>query len=145
VKKYAPLLLLLLFVTACSDPDLNKISKALVVTAKTNGEIQTDVIAANAANLLSDNNTRVILEMCQKVNYGGKEATALTRAISKLDDPSKAQILTILKPVIVAVQNAIDTGLIGITDQATKEKIQLLLLSIQSTLNSIQIIVAGGV
>jgi hypothetical protein len=144
VKRFMPVMLVLLLMTACSDSDLNKISKALVVTAKTNGEIQTDVIAANTAQLLSDSNTRVILEMCQKVNYAGKEATTLTRSINALDAPSKAQILTILKPIIVAVGNVVDKGLVGVTDEPTKQKIRLLLLSLQSTLNSIQIIVAGG-
>lgn len=144
MRRIAPLLFLLLLTTTGCNSDLKKVSKALVVTASTNGEIQTAVINANAVGLLPEANARTILELCQKVNYAGKEATLLTRTINALDEPSKAQILKILQPVIVAVGNVVDTGLGGIADQATLEKVKLLLLSLQSTLNSIQIIVATG-
>jgi hypothetical protein len=143
MKRFAPVLLLLLL-AGCADANLNKVSKALVVTAKTNGEIQTAATTAYDVKLLSENNARIVLEMCQKVNLAGKEATALTRSINKLDAPSKAQILSILNPVITAVNNTLNIGLKGITDQGTLDKIRLLLLSLQSSLNGIQLIAAGG-
>jgi hypothetical protein len=143
MKRYA-LLLLLLFLTGCNDQDLAKVSKALVITQKTIGEVQTDVISANAQGLVSTETTRTVLELCNKVNLAGKEATALTRTLNQLDVTSKGQILEILKPVIAALGNSIDVGLVEIKDQVTRDKIRLALLTIQSALNSIQIIVAGG-
>jgi hypothetical protein len=139
-----PFLLMALLFVSCTDSDLNKVASALVVVAKTNGEIQTITISANNLKLLPEDNTRIILETCQKINLAGKEATDLTRTLNKLDNPSKAQILKILQPMIATVGSAVDKGLIGITDQATRDKIKLLLLSLQSTLNSIQLIIAGG-
>jgi len=144
----APLLLAVLlfsaFQSSCSDSDLNKVSKALVVTAEVIGQIQTDVIAANTQKLLSDDTTRSILETCNKISLAGKEATAITRNLSKLDISAKSQVLEILKPVLVVLNDAITKDIIAISDQSTRDKVQLSLMSIQSALNSIQIIVAGG-
>jgi hypothetical protein len=142
-RAFAPILLLLLL-TACADSDLNKVSKALVDVAATNGELQTTVINAYDLKLLSERNTRTILELQQKVNLAGKEAIQLTREINKLDSVSRAKILVILQPVLAAVNNSLNTGLLGIDHKATADKIRVLLLSIQSYLNTVQLVIAGG-
>jgi hypothetical protein len=137
-------LLLSLFQSSCSDGDLKKVSKALVVTAEVVGQVQTDVIAANAQKLISDDTTRSILEACNRISLAGKEATAVTRNLTKLDISTKSQVLEILKPVLLALDNAITKDIIVIADQSTRDNVRLSLVSIQSALNSIQIIVAGG-
>lgn len=143
-----PLLLLVLAFSlsqsSCSDKDLNKVSKSLVIIADSVKELQSDAIAANNLKLLSDDNTRIIMEIGTKISLAGKESTALTRNLTKLDVTTKSQVLTILNPVITTLGNIINTSLDGITDQGTKDKIKVILLSLQSTLNSIQVIVAGG-
>lgn len=143
-----PLLLLVLAFSlsqsSCSDKDLNKVSKSLVIIADSVKELQSDAIAANNLKLLSDDNTRIIMEIGTKISLAGKESTALTRNLTKLDVTTKSQVLTILNPVITTLSNVINTSLDGITDQGTKDKIKVILLSLQSTLNSIQVIVAGG-
>lgn len=135
---------LLLFQSSCDDGDLEKISKALIVVANVQGEIQTAVITANSEKLISDDTTRSILEVCLKINTAGKEATEVTRTIAKMNATSKSQMLSILKPVISAIDNSIKTDLISISDQPTKDKIRLMLLSVQTTLNSVQIMISGG-
>lgn len=137
--KRAPYLILcltLLFAPSCKDKDLEKVSKALVVTADTLGTIQTAVIDANKQGLLSIDKTRAILEVCLKVDQAGKEAVFVTRQVNKLTEPSKAQILGILVPVIKAVESTFFPDL--------PVSVKLALESLRSTLNSIQLILAAG-
>jgi hypothetical protein len=65
--------LVLFLQAACSDRDLQKMSKSMVVLAKTVGELQKDVIAANEQKLLSDQATGEILQVCLKINAAGKQ------------------------------------------------------------------------
>jgi hypothetical protein len=138
------LLPLLLFQNSCSDKDLAKVSKALVIVAESVKVLQADAIAANNLKLLSDDNTRIIMEIGTKISLAGKESTQLTRNLTKLDSTTKSQILLILQPIITSLSNIINTSLDGITDLETRNKIKVALLSLQTTLNSIQVIVAGG-
>lgn len=138
-----PVILVLLVSQACTDSNLQTVSKALTDVAYSVGTLQTTAIEANKAGLLSEDNTRALLELCVKTNLAGKEAVAVTRGISKLDDPSKAQIMTILQPVVVSVRNMVDNGLLGIKNEDTKRKVQTILVVIQTGLNSIQLVVAA--
>jgi hypothetical protein len=143
----APLLalpLLLLLTSSCGDSDLTKVAKALDVTAQTIGLVQTTVIEANKQGLITVEETRSILEVSIKVNLAGQQAVKITRTISKLDNPTKAQLLTILTPVIQAVNESIDSGLVGIKNEQTKAQIKAYLVVIQTALNGVNIILAGG-
>jgi hypothetical protein len=130
--------------TACSDPNLNKVAKGLVDIQQTVGTLQTTVIAANKENLLSTENTRTVLDLCEKINLAEKDAIAITRTVAKYDNPTRSQILAILQPIMKAVNNAIDVGIVPIKDQAVKDKVKTALVTIQSTLNIIQLVSASG-
>lgn len=138
------IMMYVLLSSGCTDSDLKKVSKGLVITADSIGELQTVVIAASGQNLIGDSDTRAILELCLMVNQAGKDATAITRGISKLDNPSKAQLVAVLNPIITAVQNALNSGLLGIKDEALRQKLRGILLTIQTTLSGIQLTLAGG-
>jgi hypothetical protein len=143
MRRIAPVILLLCL-TACTDQQLEKVSKGLVATADGIGVVQTTVIEANKQLLVDDATTSQIMIVCMKVNQAGKDATAITRAISKLDNPSKSQLLAVLNPVIAAVQNALDNGLVPIKDPATQQKIRGALLAVQTALNAAQLALAGS-
>jgi hypothetical protein len=144
IKHYGLIAILALSLLACRDSDLLKVSKALLVTAKSIEQLQTDAIEANKLALISDDDTRVILELCIKASQAGKEATALTRAISKLEQPDRGKLLLILQPVVKSIDSCIQNGLSGIKNDATRQRFRLTLLGAQSALNTIQIILAGG-
>jgi hypothetical protein len=139
---YASLLPLLL-VMACGDSDLQKVAKALTVTAKSISMAQTTVIEANKQKLISDDDTAAILKVCLEVNRAGKDATAITRGLAQLDQPSRSQLLTILIPVIRSIGDAV-TRTSLIKDAQTQTNIKGILLTVQTTLTSIQLILAGG-
>ena len=143
MRRFAPLLLLMLCMS-CDDSSLVKVSKGLLITAQSLSTLQTTVIEGNTQKLISDDTTRVILTLCVQINQAGKDATAVTKNLAKLENPSKVQIIGILKPVVTAVGNMLDNGLLGIKDEKTQQEVRLLLLTIQSTLNGIQLALATG-
>lgn len=138
------LVLPLLVLAACADATLQKVAKDLDIVAHTVGAVQTAVLDANRQMLFSDASTRAILESCLKVNLAGQQAVAYTRTISQLDAVSREQLIVIMRPAIYAAGNLVQNGTLGITDAPTQQKIQLLLSTLQATLNGIQIAIAGG-
>lgn len=144
-KMGATLLGLCILVGAgCSDPDLVQVAKSLDATAITIWTLQTTVIEAESKQLISTNDTRTILTIALQVDQAGKEAVAITRTLSQLDPTNRAKLLTILTPVITSVNQLVGQGVGGITDPTTRQSIQTLLATLQTTLNVIQLTLAGG-
>ena len=139
---------LMMFITlgmvACSDSDLQKVSKDMLVVATTVGTIQDDVIAANNAKLLSDKTTSDILGVCQKVNVAGKQVNAILASISKLDPNSKSSLLVILTQVSNAVDPTQLEFVTGIKDPVIKQKIEGGFIVARTAISGIQLIIAGG-
>ena len=140
----ASVLLLAMMTAGCKDNDLENVSKGLLVTAESIGVLQQTVIEAEKLGVISTQDTASILTLSIKVNEAGKDAVAITRAISKLDQPNKEAILKILIPVIKAVDDCVANGLAGIKNEQTKQKIRGILLGIQSALNAIQLTLGGS-
>ena len=136
-RAYLALPLLLL---SCGDSDLQKVAKGLQIAAESVGTLQTTVIEANKLALLTEDETRTTLEICVEINKAGKDAVAVTRGLVALDSTSKSQILTILTPVIKSVDAAVGRSML-IKNEDTRAKIRTILLTIQSALNSVQLIV----
>lgn len=137
------ILVLLCSLSACKDSALQKVSDALNITAKTVGTIQDTAIAANQQRLITDIQTQHLLEVTVQVSVAGKQAVALTRNISTLDAMDKASLIKILNPVITAVNTAVSNGTADIKDQKTKQDIQTLLLTLQASLNTINLTIAA--
>jgi hypothetical protein len=133
---------LMLLLVACTDT-LTQLSKALDDTAKGMSALQTGVIDANKQGLISDANTETILRLCAKIDQGGSQAVALTRNLGKLAPADRANVLIVLKPVIAAVDEAVASGLTGVTEP-TKGKILALMQTIQTALNTAQVILASS-
>lgn len=140
----AVIILGLALFSACADSDLQKVGKTLLVTAKAVGEVQSTVIQANNAKLISDDTTRAILEVCLKVDLAGKQAVAVTRQISKLDNPSRQQLLQILKPIVASLQTSLTLDVLLIKDPDTRIKVQSGLLLLETSINSVILILAVG-
>jgi hypothetical protein len=137
------LLLALLVNVGCTDPQLVKLSRALDDTATAMATLQTTVIQGNKQGLVTDTDTEIILRLCFKINAGGQKASEVTRALTKLTAPASSSILQILSPIIVAVNDAVQTGVAGIKDANTKNIIFQTLVAIQTALNTAQVILAA--
>lgn len=143
--KRTALLLPLLLVLACTDSDLKKVANSLKITAESIGVVQSTVIEANRTGLMSEDDTRRVLELCVKVNKAGQDASAVTRNLAKLDSTDRTQVLAILKPIITAVADALKPGgLFGDSNSDAKRNIRNALLTIQTALNSVQIVLAAS-
>lgn len=137
------LLALLVVLSGCNDPALTKLAKALNDTQIAMKGLQTSLITANQQGLVSDGAMRPIMEVCVKVDSAGLQATQLTRQLTKLDKVTSTQILGVLTPVIAAVGSAVVTGPLQITNVGLRDKVTLALQTIQTGLNTAQIIVAA--
>ena len=142
--RVSPVFLLAVMLTACQDASLEKIAKGLNEAAATAGILQTTVIESERIGLMTTDQARNILEGCVKVNEAGREAVAVTRRINALDPSTRTSLLAIVNPVITAVNNLVETGTVNITNPATKQKIQLLLLTLQTTLSAVHLSIAAG-
>lgn len=137
-----PLVLALLLLTSCSDPDLVTVSKALRDTAQAVSVYQSVVIDASAHNLLSENTARALMQVSAVVNERGQEAVAFTRHLSKLAPADRTTLLGILTPIEDALGHAGTNLLLEIRDPATRQKVQAALLLIRSGLSAAQLALA---
>ena len=139
------LVLVLLLNVGCTDTQLTNLAKALQDTALGMGTLQTTVITANKQGLINDNDTETILRLCFKINASGQAASRVTRTLTKLNAPSSSAVLAIIAPLVSAVNDAVNTGLINITDPKVKADVYASLVVIQTALNTAQaILIATG-
>jgi hypothetical protein len=139
----SPIILLLLMV-GCTDSDLQKVAKDLNIIAVSVGTLQTDVIAANNAKLISDDTTAKILNVCVKISVAGKQADSVVRAISKLDPTSKTTLVNLLTPISQALDPAALEFIAGVKDPGVKQKIDGAFIILRSTVSALQLIIAGS-
>jgi len=136
--------LVLFLQTACSDRDLKKASKSMLVLATAVGELQKDVIAANKEKLLSDQATGEILQICLKINAAGKEIAAVLRSARQLDSDSRRNLIALLTPISQALDPSQLEFIAGIKDSAMKQKIDSALILMRTTVASLQIVLASS-
>ncbi len=137
----APVLLLCL---ACTDADLGRVAKGLDALSISVGIFQTTVIEAEKDGFVPHQTAYALLSTALRVDQGGKEATLVVKQLQALSPTDRSNILNILAPVVREVGASIDSGLIPIADQNTRNRVRLTLLSIQSALNAVNLILAGG-
>jgi len=140
-------LILILFVSACTDRDLETVARYLLTASQALGTVQETVLLSNAVTpkLISDDATSKILPVLIQINKSGLEADKITRSIEKLAPEDRTNLTQILDPVIVSIGNAVGTlDALGITDEKTREAVRASLLLIQTSLNSAKLVLAAG-
>ena len=126
------------------DANLTKVSIYLLDIAKATGVVQTSIIAADQAKLVSDANTTLVLNICTKINTFVSQVSVITRGQVVLPAASRAQLNTLLTPIISAFNMDMNNGLLDITDVNTKATISASLLLVQTALVGIQSIVGSN-
>jgi predicted trehalose synthase len=136
-----PILLLLL---ACGPPTVQQVAQGLNDLAKATSIAQTTIIEMNTQKLIDDDTTRMILEAFVKVNNGQKAAVAVTRQLVTIDQPTPAQLLGIIDPLTKIAQDLVDNGTIGIKNEEAKQRVRAVILTIQTTVNTLHLILSSG-
>ncbi len=136
--------LLLALLPACTDSRLEKAAKGLLLTSKLVAELQTTVIQAEEQNLVSEETAADVMRLCVRINQAGEFASSILKTLEKLDEPSAEAIIAALRPVTASVGDAVNSGLLGVKNEATRDKVRLALLAIQSGLNSVALALAIG-
>lgn len=132
--------LLILSLTACSDDALKKVATGLNGVADGVAALQTTAITANSEQLLTDEQTTQVLQIAIKIDMAGKQADQITRNISALSAADRSSLVAILQPIIAVVNDEIINAVNGIQDVRTRQSLQLVLLSIQTSLNTVNLI-----
>lgn len=140
--RFSLILVLLISLSSCEDDDLRRVSESLRDTSHALSLLQTTVIEANKVNLLSTENTRSILEMSIRVNHAGQQAVDITRGINRLSPEDRNNLLNILIPIVHEVGITRTAIIFNIQNPETRNNIDLILLTIQSSLNATQLILA---
>lgn len=130
------LLVIALVLTACKDDNLKTLAKALDDTAHGVQVLQIAVIEAESQHTIDEDAARSLLEFSVKVNVAGQEAVKATRNLDYLNSADKQKLLSILLPVI-------QTLAVG-QNISTDEKITAAIALIQTSLNSVQLVLAAA-
>ena len=136
-------LMLLLTLAACKDTQLRDLVNASDKVADTTLIIQKAAVDAENAGTLTRNQTRFIMETSIRVLTANDKANNIARDLSKLDAPSRAQLLSVLTPIIAEVNKAIvDPNITGIQNANVRNSITASFQAVQASLNSINLILA---
>jgi hypothetical protein len=142
-RTLAPILLLLLL-SACTDSDLKKLAQGLDIAAQNIVILQTTVIEANRQGLMTDEETRPIVQACVVASNAGMNVDAVIRPLTSLQLSDKQLIMKILAPAVQAVQDMLNKDLLYIKNEQSKQKARACLLIVESALNTVQLILAAS-
>jgi hypothetical protein len=138
-------LLLTLAVSACTDKKLRDLVNASDKIAETVTVVQKAAVDSENANLVTRNQARAIMQLSIQVSQANNSAMDIARDLSKLDEPSREQLLEVLKPIIAAVNAGVnDQNILGIQDVKTRDAIRGGFVAIQTTLASINLILSSS-
>ena len=130
------LLTLCLTMSACTSPE-----KTLLVFGESVTQFQNNVILAQSQGMISEDNTRKVLDICDKANLAGAQVKQILDATGKLDPESKNRIIDIM----AAVSNSLDPEkidvILNIKDPATKQKISGSIVIVRSAISSVMVVV----
>jgi ABC-type Zn uptake system ZnuABC Zn-binding protein ZnuA len=84
-----------------------------------------------------------ILTQMQRLNLAGKQATNLARDLQQLTPDNEVKLMQILEPLMEALSDVTQSNVLDIEDVATRDKLKGLLVGLQSSLNTIQLIVVS--
>lgn len=134
-----------LSLAACSDKKLRDIVVASGKVADTVAIVQKTAVDAETLGALTRDQTRAIMQLSIQISTANNKAMEIARDLSKLDEPSRAQLLTILTPILQAVEKGLaDPSITGIQNAQTRDAIRGSFLAIQGSLNTINLILSAG-
>lgn len=138
-------LCLLACLAACTDKNLRDLVNLADKVADTVTIVQKATVDAENSNLVTRNQARAIMQLSIQISQANNSAMDIARDLSKLDEPSRAQLLTILTPIIAAVNAGVnDQNILGIQNVQTREAIRGSFVAIQTSLNSINLILSAS-
>ena len=129
---------LMLYCNACSDSTLNQIAKFEADLNAACATTFTVVAGASTTNpqLVSTQDAAAIIGVLVQIEQANKQAQVATAQISTLSAANQANLLNVLMPIQTAINNSVANGTLGIKDAATKQKVQVALVTIQSIVNA---------
>ncbi len=138
------LLVLCLMASACSDKNLEKVAKSMVIVSTTVGQVQADVVIWEQAKLIRTDTAREILQVCNRINVAGLQIDTTMRVIEKLDPQSAQALIDLLTPVSLSLDPAKLAFVAGIENPDTRQKLEAYFILLRTTISTVQIILASA-
>lgn len=129
---------------ACTDKELQTVSKSMLIAATAIGDVQTTTISAVNSKLISDPLGVQIVTVCTKVSAAGLQVDAVLRSIQSIDPASRSKLVNLLTPISQSLDPAQIEFIVGIKDPVLKQKITAGFELARTTLSAVQIQLATG-
>lgn len=155
LRQVAILITMVMLVQACAirkgptpagpNADIQQIAKTLDVTAQALSVFQKTVINANQQNpkLINDQAADTLVKFSLEMNKATQEAITATRSIAQLSPDQRKNIGNLLVPIATAIDNTLKSpNLTSIQSEQLRQVLQTSLLSVQTTIASVQLILA---
>jgi predicted Abi (CAAX) family protease len=126
-----------LALAACSNKALTVAGKAEAAVSLGCSSAFTIVGQAQTSGLISTADATAVIDVLVSIEQANMQAETATAAI--VATPTAAGIaglVNVLNPIATAITNGINTGLLGVKDAGTKQKITLALTTAQTALTA---------
>jgi hypothetical protein len=148
IRKFgiAAVVLAALLVAGCTDSELARINKSMLIYSTAVNELQKNIIAANQAKLIDDEKTGQIVLICKRAAEAGNQADAILKNLTELTSGQRRSLVDLLTPIGAALDPDRIAFIANIADLDKKQKIEGSIILVRSSISSIQIIIAvsGG-
>ena len=123
---------------ACKDEQVKTLAKTTRAVYDSCEVIYEDVVAMSLAGRITKDQETAILTALKKILIADKAANAMVEPLVNLDPKTKVDLLRLMDPVLVIIDDVVHTDLVNIKDEAVRNKISTALagirLSIQAAL-----------
>ena len=126
----------LVFQAGCSSGTIADVAKAEAGIEAACNTGFTFVVQANSQGLISTPDAIAINNVILKVEQANGAALTATAKINSLSAADQQNLLSVLNPVVAAINTAVASGTAGIKDPATQQKTLLILTTIQTAVNA---------
>jgi len=123
---------------SCKDSNLKTLAKTCRSVIASCDVLTDDVIALNESGKITRDQQDAILIGLQKIVISAGAANAMIEPLVLLDPKTKVDLLQLVDPILIIIDDVIKEDLVNIHDEAVREKITVTLsgirLSVQAAL-----------
>ena len=129
---------------ACSDKELQTVSKSMLIVATAVGDVQATTMSAVDSKLISNQLGVQIVTVCTKVSTAGLQVDAVLRSIQSIDPASRSKLVNLITPISQSLDPQQIEFIVGIKDPVLKQKITAGFELARTTISAVQLQLATG-
>lgn len=123
---------LMLMGSSCTDKAL-KVAAVIVRGTSATSDVLRDVVQANAATMDPATQAK-LLDLATKIKAASDIAAKLTNDYKSFPSGSRPSLHAVIEPLVVAFRDALASGLTGIKDATVRQRVVVILGSVEAAL-----------